>query len=284
MNEKKVLIGVSVGLGAILIVLVLVLGYFRGWFGGTGEKTINIPGGNSNKTAGENVVSTTMNVNFSDSQITTAFDAINNLDQQACAEIRDDEVADGCYREVAIALKNSQICASITSMETKVSCFDAINLPRVIESGKIEWCESQIQGPGKKKICLREFIGSGGYLDWCNALSGDLKIYCQSIVIFNQAVNQKDNKLCVNIGDADYEKRCEFFTSLSDEEEITKNVNSTPEPDLSTVDSDGDGLSDADEIKYKTDPNNPDTDGDGYKDGEEVHNGYNPLGAGKLNQ
>lgn len=47
-------------------------------------------------------------------------------------------------------------------------------------------------------------------------------------------------------------------------------------------DSDHDGLSDVDEAKYGTDPNNPDTDGDGFKDGEEVRTGYNPLGAGKM--
>ncbi len=36
-------------------------------------------------------------------------------------------------------------------------------------------------------------------------------------------------------------------------------------------DSDGDGLSDADEAKYGTDRNNPDTDNDGLLDGKEVH-------------
>jgi outer membrane protein OmpA-like peptidoglycan-associated protein len=44
-------------------------------------------------------------------------------------------------------------------------------------------------------------------------------------------------------------------------------------------DTDGDGLTDADEInKYGTDPNNPDTDGDGLSDGEEVQvYGTDPL-------
>jgi hypothetical protein len=36
-------------------------------------------------------------------------------------------------------------------------------------------------------------------------------------------------------------------------------------------DSDGDGLTDVDEEKYGTDPDNPDTDGDGISDGDEVH-------------
>jgi len=44
------------------------------------------------------------------------------------------------------------------------------------------------------------------------------------------------------------------------------------------IDSDGDGLSDEEEINiYHTDPHNGDTDGDGYTDGEEIKNNYNPL-------
>lgn len=41
-------------------------------------------------------------------------------------------------------------------------------------------------------------------------------------------------------------------------------------------DSDGDGLSDADEVYLRLDPTNPDTDGDGYTDGAEVTLGSNP--------
>lgn len=48
-------------------------------------------------------------------------------------------------------------------------------------------------------------------------------------------------------------------------------------------DSDGDGLSDGDEVLiWHSNPLNPDTDGDGYPDGTEVRNGYSPLGPGKL--
>ncbi len=44
-------------------------------------------------------------------------------------------------------------------------------------------------------------------------------------------------------------------------------------------DPDHDGLTNAEEKLYGTDPNNPDTDGDGYSDGVEVRGGYNPLKA-----
>lgn len=48
-------------------------------------------------------------------------------------------------------------------------------------------------------------------------------------------------------------------------------------------DSDGDVLSDGDEvIVWKTDPMNPDTDGDSYVDGTEVKAGFNPLGPGRF--
>lgn len=46
----------------------------------------------------------------------------------------------------------------------------------------------------------------------------------------------------------------------------------------SNLDGDSDGLTDVDEAKYGTDPNNPDTDADGLSDGDEVHLWHtNPL-------
>ena len=42
-------------------------------------------------------------------------------------------------------------------------------------------------------------------------------------------------------------------------------------------DTDGDGLSDEDEILYGTNPNNPDTDGDGHSDMVEIQSSWNPL-------
>lgn len=64
---------------------------------------------------------------------------------------------------------------------------------------------------------------------------------------------------------------------LTDEEELALGT------DPFNADTDGDGLSDYQEVKiYQTDPLNPDTDGDGYTDGEEVANRFNPKGAGRL--
>ncbi|TSC56648.1 MAG: Uncharacterized protein G01um101418_272 [Parcubacteria group bacterium Gr01-1014_18] len=50
------------------------------------------------------------------------------------------------------------------------------------------------------------------------------------------------------------------------------------------LDSDGDGLLDAEEQNvYKTNPFLSDTDRDGYTDAQEISAGYNPIGDGKLN-
>jgi len=50
------------------------------------------------------------------------------------------------------------------------------------------------------------------------------------------------------------------------------------DPDVDpNKDTDGDGLTDAEEEFYGTDPNNPDTDGDGFSDFEEIVAGTDPL-------
>jgi len=64
---------------------------------------------------------------------------------------------------------------------------------------------------------------------------------------------------------------------LSDEDETKYKT------DSNLFDTDGDGLSDREELQvYETNPLNADSDGDGFLDGEEVRNGYDPNGSGKL--
>lgn len=64
---------------------------------------------------------------------------------------------------------------------------------------------------------------------------------------------------------------------LSDAEEVTLTT------DPSKSDTDTDGLTDREEVKiYFTDPKNPDSDADSYSDGDEVKKGYNPKGPGRL--
>ncbi len=65
---------------------------------------------------------------------------------------------------------------------------------------------------------------------------------------------------------------------ISDGDEVKKYKTNPLNPDT-----DGDGISDYDEIFiYKTNPLSSDTDGDGYRDLDEINNGYNPIGVGKM--
>ncbi|MDP1884060.1 MAG: hypothetical protein Q8L10_01710 [Candidatus Moranbacteria bacterium] len=59
-----------------------------------------------------------------------------------------------------------------------------------------------------------------------------------------------------------------FFVSAQEQARTTNNI---------FLDSDQDGLSDAEEKSYGTDPQTADTDGDSYTDGAEVKSGYDPL-------
>jgi|WetSurMetagenome_2_1015567.scaffolds.fasta_scaffold180412_1 hypothetical protein len=59
-----------------------------------------------------------------------------------------------------------------------------------------------------------------------------------------------------------------FFVVAQEQNSTTNNV---------FLDSDQDGLTDAEEKTYGTDPRKADTDGDGYSDGAEVRSGYDPL-------
>lgn len=71
----------------------------------------------------------------------------------------------------------------------------------------------------------------------------------------------------------------DFLEKKADHAEDIQNI----EIFLKKTDSDGDGISDYDEVTvFETDPENEDTDGDGFKDGEEISAGFNPSGDGEL--
>lgn len=64
---------------------------------------------------------------------------------------------------------------------------------------------------------------------------------------------------------------------LTNEQEIDAGTS------VSKADTDNDGLGDREEVQvYGTDPRRADTDGDTYPDGVEVDGGYNPNGPGKI--
>jgi hypothetical protein len=72
-------------------------------------------------------------------------------------------------------------------------------------------------------------------------------------------------------------------TTDSDGDGLTDAEEATVGTDPNNIDSDADGLGDREEVMvYDTDPLDADTDADGFLDGDEVESGYNPNGDGKL--
>ncbi len=69
----------------------------------------------------------------------------------------------------------------------------------------------------------------------------------------------------------------------SDGDGLTDAEESDAGTDPTKPDTDGDGLYDREEVQvYGTDPLDQDTDGDGFLDGSEVSQGFNPNGPGRL--
>ncbi len=89
-----------------------------------------------------------------------------------------------------------------------------------------------------------------------------------------------------NLADSDYDdfKDFEEYNYWNERYQQTKDESYLPTGDLDNdsianildEDSDGDGLSDGQEIKFGSDPSNPDTDGDGVSDLEEIQQGSDP--------
>ena len=71
----------------------------------------------------------------------------------------------------------------------------------------------------------------------------------------------------------DYSYRVTARDSIGRSSSSPITIHATPD------DSDGDGVSDDDEIDAGTDPNNPDSDGDGIPDGSEIASGTNPTNS-----
>lgn len=61
------------------------------------------------------------------------------------------------------------------------------------------------------------------------------------------------------------------------EKPVVLTVGVVPDKQKVNVDTDHDGLSDAEELRLGTDPNVADTDGDGFLDGDEIKAGFDPL-------
>ena len=187
-------------------------------------------------------------------------EALNNLNIDLCGQVASEITKQNCITEIAVRKNDEKICEIQTSQEAKDFCLSLILSGKASEAGDIEAC-LKVPQESYRDSCFYAIVDEKASRDYCDGL-GDLKNKCLNAVIADEAFIKADLSLCEQIPDETNRDDC-----LAE---------------LGSADSDNDGLTNADEKKYGTDPLNPDTDGDGYKDGDEVKAGYNPKGPGKL--
>jgi len=152
----------------------------------------------------------------------------------------------------------------ITFQAGKDACAGSILFAEAKENRDITVCAS-IVSERFKNACYVFISNVAGTLDSCKD-AGDRSAACVETVALRDAIAAADPALCAPINNEGTRSSCE---------EDAKALKGSQ-------DSDKDGLTDADEMRYGTDPLKSDTDGDGFKDGDEVKAGYNPKGPGRL--
>ena len=94
----------------------------------------------------------------------------------------------------------------------------------------------------------------------------------KKLVVANSNISREQKEKIISLSNRIEQKAKEI-------DRMTQKIKEKPAVNLAQ-DSDNDGLSDfAEAVIYHTDPNNSDTDGDGLSDGEELKNGFNPTKA-----
>lgn len=206
-------------------------------------------------------------------------EAIASDDHTNCLSLDDLDMKNACIVELAINNSNIDLCQEIEEVDKFNYCKNRVYHEIAIENNNINNC-ALIEDNFWHKSCLNKVIMANDFeASVCdNINSFDDAKKCEDIVTFQKAI--ADNNCDLLTGDMKSE--CEVSLNINHNQESDNNQDSAvdDEEELKNLDSDGDGLSDYEEINiYGTDPENSDSDGDTYLDGEEVENGYDPLSS-----
>lgn len=187
-------------------------------------------------------------------------EALNNLSVEFCDQVVNEITKQNCITGIAVRKNDEKICEAHTDAAAKDFCLSLILSDRAREAEDIDLC-LRVPEESYRDSCFYAIVDKKASRDYCDNL-GDFKNKCLDIVLVREAAARGEINICEQILDVTSREGCLF--------------------ELGASDPDSDGLTNADEKKYGTDPKNPDTDADGYKDGDEVRAGYNPKGPGKL--
>lgn len=197
-------------------------------------------------------------------------------------EVLEGEAYDDCVWTTARSWMQEDFCKDIVDKDTEVRCWNEVVQMIARETADRSYCE-KLKGDVYEASCLAYLTAGEVTTENCESYYDAMT--CADLSVTERAVAARNPDLCEEIVDENAYEECVDSVRVTDRdldglEEVYEIELGTS--DLSS-DSDGDGLSDFQEVKeFGTDPLDEDTDGDGYLDGEEVKGGYNPLGEGLL--
>ncbi|MBI2098899.1 hypothetical protein HYT45_00600 [Candidatus Uhrbacteria bacterium] len=198
----------------------------------------------------------------------TLDEAVAGKQVAACEKVADASLRDGCYDTIARELGDEKMCTRVSLPAAADDCAGAIIFAKSKKSDDMALCAA-IASPRWQDGCYRFIWSERGTRELCET-AGDKRDQCLNFIITSEAAGSGEPALCAEISVEEERVACEELASEAAAETA------------SARDDDGDGLTNAEEARYGTNPNNPDTDGDGFKDGDEVKAGYNPKGPGRL--
>lgn len=190
---------------------------------------------------------------------------------------------DGCVWSTARERNRVDFCEAIKDAELAESCSDNLHREAADKSINPDDCEL-ISDENRKAACIQSVSDHIVSEFGCAAAGLDQSI-CDQENLLEDIARSDDPDRCTELQDSGLVEDCIELIGFGDRDH--DGLDEEQERKLGTsdrnVDTDGDGLSDFDEVNvYDSDPTNPDTDGDGFLDGDEVEAEYSPTGPGIL--
>lgn len=168
---------------------------------------------------------------------------------ESCKLLRAKDV-DSCYLDIANLNNDKKICELINKKIVRDSCFGNFIYKEAISSKDVRNC--YIVASSSRDNCLNDYFRGFSDTRDCSVLDDIDRQKCLDSVYSAQAYRLSDGDLCNSVVDGLMKENCK---------QIIKNK---------PLDTDKDGLSDSDERSYGTNPLNYDSDGDGVSDYDEI--------------
>lgn len=189
---------------------------------------------------------------------------------RGCAERESAEACSDAERyTAAVAAKDAGQCADIGEPQARNLCVAAA----AEAAGDPSQCDRITEDAIRSRCTERAVITAGDPVR-CVDLGADAVESCEAAIFGEFTAPER----CDGFS-ADIAERCRTFvdTLIAEVRRQEQRI-----PFAENGDEDSDGLTNALESQYGSDPLNRDTDGDGFPDGDEVNNGYSPTGPGRL--